>query len=99
MEPEQPTKCHKVDETPVRLRKELGLLEGFTMIMGNVIGSGIFVAPKGVITYVGSVGMSLAVWAVSGVLTMLGGLCFTELGESGSGFTIRNIKSGRDIFQ
>ncbi|XP_050718046.1 Y+L amino acid transporter 2-like isoform X2 [Eriocheir sinensis] len=65
---------------PVRLRKELGLLEGFTLIMGNVIGSGIFVAPKGVITYVGSVGMSLAVWAVSGLLTMLGGLCFTELG-------------------
>lgn len=45
----------------MRLRKELGLLEGITMILGIIIGSGIFVAPKGVITFVGSVGMSLLV--------------------------------------
>lgn len=71
------------DKTPFSsLRRELGLLEGFTMILGNVIGSGIFVAPKGVIKYVGSVGMSLMVWAVSGLLSMLGALCFAELGKS-----------------
>lgn len=74
--------CPKKEKESVRLKKELGLFEGVTMIMGIVIGSGIFVAPKGVITYVGSVGMSLAVWAVSGLLTMLGALCFAELGKS-----------------
>ncbi|MPC17833.1 Large neutral amino acids transporter small subunit 2 [Portunus trituberculatus] len=63
----------------VRLKKELGLLEGITMIMGIVIGSGIFVSPKGVISYVGSVGMSLAVWAACGLLSMLGAICFAEL--------------------
>lgn len=73
---------HKEEGSSVRLRKELGLLEGITMILGIIIGSGIFVAPKGVITYVGSVGMSLIVWAVSGLLTMLGALCYAELGES-----------------
>lgn len=73
--------CPKEDGASVHLRKELGLFEGVMMIMGIVIGSGIFVAPKGVITYVGSVGMSLIVWAASGLLTMLGALCFAELGE------------------
>ena len=69
-------------EKKVRLKKELGLLEGITMIMGIVIGSGIFVSPKGVISYVGSVGMSLGVWTACGLLSMLGAICFAELGES-----------------
>lgn len=75
-----PDSSPKEEGSSVRLRKELGLLEGITMILGIIIGSGIFVAPKGVITYVGSVGMSLIVWAASGLLTMLGALCYAELG-------------------
>lgn len=64
----------------VRLKKELGLMEGVTMIIGIVIGSGIFVSPKGVIQYTGSVGMSLVVWAASGLISMIGAVCFAELG-------------------
>lgn len=75
-----PDSSPKEEGSSVRLKKELGLLEGITMILGIIIGSGIFVAPKGVITYVGSVGMSLIVWAASGLLTMLGALCYAELG-------------------
>lgn len=78
---EAPASSPKEDGASVRLKKELGLLEGITMIMGIVIGSGIFVSPKGVISYVGSVGMSLGVWAACGLLSMLGAICFAELGK------------------
>ncbi|KAG0716343.1 Y+L amino acid transporter 2 [Chionoecetes opilio] len=77
---EGPASSPEDEGTPVRLKKELGLLEAITMIMGIVIGSGIFVSPKGVISYVGSVGMSLGVWAACGLLSMLGAICFAELG-------------------
>uniref|UniRef100_A0A8C6Y9J6 b(0,+)-type amino acid transporter 1 n=1 Tax=Naja naja TaxID=35670 RepID=A0A8C6Y9J6_NAJNA len=62
------------------LQKEVGLISGICVIVGGVIGSGIFISPKSVLANVGAIGPCLIIWAACGVLATLGALCFAELG-------------------
>nr|XP_053654453.1 b(0,+)-type amino acid transporter 1-like [Cherax quadricarinatus] len=67
-------------DDPINLERRVGLLSGVALIVGTMIGSGIFVSPKGLLERTGSVGLSLVVWAACGGLSLLGALCYVELG-------------------
>lgn len=64
----------------VQLKRELGLFSAINLILAVMIGSGIFVSSASALKYSGSVGMTLIVWTVCGIVSLLGALAFAELG-------------------
>lgn len=62
------------------LKREMGLIAAINVILGVMIGSGIFISPQAALEYSGSIGACLVVWIACGVISLLGALCFAELG-------------------
>src|SRR3977135_4689737 len=61
------------------LVRGLGLLDATMIVIGSMIGSGIFIVSAKSSALVGSPGWLLAAWAIAGVLTITGALCCAEL--------------------
>ena len=62
------------------LRRELGLFDSISIVIGIVIGSGIFLVPNLIARAIDSAGWILTAWIVTGVLSFFGALAFAELG-------------------
>lgn len=66
--PQQPT-----------LKRALGLWIAIAMVVGNVIGSGIFLKPPQAAAAAGDFPLIISAWVFGGALCILGGMCFAEL--------------------
>ncbi|XP_046565776.1 Y+L amino acid transporter 2-like [Haliotis rubra] len=74
------------------LKKQLGLVSATSYMIGNIIGTGIFISPSVILEGMGSsVGLSLLVWTMCGALTYCAAMCYAEYGtrlkKSGGTYT------------
>jgi APA family basic amino acid/polyamine antiporter len=61
------------------LVKGLGLTSATTLVMGSMIGSGIFIVSADIARLVDSPALLIAAWVVTGFMTVVGALCYGEL--------------------
>ena len=64
---------------PRGLVRRLGLFDATMIVMGGIIGSGIFVNPAEVARHVGSPGLIVGAWLIGGVIALIGALVYAEL--------------------
>lgn len=70
-----------MSESPTpSLRREIGGLHATGIVLGSIIGVGIFLTPSKVAAQAGSPGLALALWAIGGLIAMAGALCMAEVG-------------------
>jgi APA family basic amino acid/polyamine antiporter len=64
---------------PSQMKHELGLLDGTMLVAGSMIGSGIFIVSADITRNVGSAGWLIAVWLITGFMTLTAALSYGEL--------------------
>ncbi len=66
-------------ELDTEFRRGLGLYDSTMVVVGSMIGSGIFIVSADMARTIGSAGWLLVAWMITGVLTMIGALSYGEL--------------------
>ncbi|MDB5119121.1 MAG: amino acid transporter [Sphingobacteriales bacterium] len=61
------------------MKRELGLLDATLLVAGSMIGSGIFIVAADITRNVGSAGWLIAVWLITGVMTLIAAISYGEL--------------------
>ena len=86
-------------EQKIALKKNVSIINGVGLIVGTVIGSGIFLSPTSILEETNSIGASLLVWLGCGLLALFGSLCYAELGtmitKSGGEYSYLMVAFGR----
>lgn len=73
----------KVQPEVTKFKQEIGVFGGVSIIGGIMVGSGIFYLGSYVLQRTGmSMGLAILCWIIGGLVSLLGGLCFAELGAS-----------------
>ncbi|RZK41999.1 MAG: amino acid permease [Pedobacter sp.] len=60
-------------------KRELGLFDGTMLVVGSMIGSGIFIVSSEMTRYVGSSGWLILIWVLTAVITMIAAVSYGEL--------------------
>jgi APA family basic amino acid/polyamine antiporter len=63
-----------------QLQKAIGLWSAATIVIGSVVGSGIFMKPATMAGQLGSPYLLIVVWIVAGIVSLFGAMAFAELG-------------------
>ena len=66
-------------EEKVGFKQSLGLLDATMIVVGSMIGSGIFIVSADITRNVGSAGWLILVWLLTGLLTLIAALSYGEL--------------------
>src|SRR6201998_4362132 len=66
--------------TRPQLSRDLGVSHASAVVVGTIIGSGIFLVPAEMMQAVGSAKLVYVVWVVGGLLSFFGALTYAELG-------------------
>jgi APA family basic amino acid/polyamine antiporter len=74
-----PVEGKTVQGHAVELRRDLGLWTAIAIVVGTVIGSGIFLVPSRMVQRVGTPEMVFLVWITGGLLSLFGALSYAEL--------------------
>ena len=67
------------DQKPDDFKRELGLLDGTMLVVGSMIGSGIFIVSSDMVRQLGSAGWLIAMWVLTGVITVIAAVSYGEL--------------------
>ncbi|HZU42366.1 MAG TPA: amino acid permease, partial [Terriglobales bacterium] len=71
---------NSVGGTAAKLARDLGVSHATAIVVGTIIGSGIFLVPAEMMQAVGSARLVYLAWIVGGLLSFFGALTYSELG-------------------